>query len=209
MMIPLDAIDPDAAYQQWVDQYLWHIDQLPNVIETAGTIVAATRGIRAAPLRERLTGGGYIDNIPLVDGPEARNARAVWEALRAYLIVATSRIGVEAPALPAALPNELDAARDWAYAANAWLADVVYDIRDWPDLNELEQHLFRLIRRARRRLDATTTRRGRPEICTRCGEPGVLIDWIDGPDGHALLSKVCVICRTNHTPTNHNEQEQR
>lgn len=200
-LVPLDAIDPEIAYQQWVDQFLWHVDQLPVVIETAGTIVAVNRGIRAAPLRERLSGGGYVDNIPLVDGPESRNARAVWDALRGYLVVAASRLGVEAPQLPAGLPGEVDAAREWAYAANAWLSDIVDDIRDWPDLNELEHHLFRLIRRARTRLDTTTARRTRPELCTRCGEAGVLIDWITAPDGTAQLSKTCVICRTNHTPT--------
>lgn len=199
MTIPADAIDPDAAYREWVDRFLWHVDQLPALVETTGTIVAAVRGIRAAPLTERLSGGGYIDNIPLVDGPESRNARAVWDSLRAYLIVASSRLGIEAPMLPATLPD-VELAREWAYAANAWLSDVVYDIRAWPDLDELEEQLFRLIRRARVRLQTSTTRRTRPELCVRCGEAGVLIDWIDGPDGRAQLSKVCVICRTNYTP---------
>ena len=199
-LVPLDAIDPDAAYQQWVDRFLWHVDQLPTVIETAGTVVAVSRGLRAAPLRERLSGGGYVDNIPLVDGPESRNARAVWDALRGYLVTAASRLGMESPQLPAALPDDVDISRDWAYAANAWLSDIVYDIRDWPDLSALEEQLFRLIRRARTRLDTSTARRARPELCTRCGENGVLVDWITAPDGTAQLSKICVVCRTDHTP---------
>ncbi len=200
MTIPVDAIDPDAGYREWVDQFLWHVDQLPIVVETTGTIMLAVRGIRAAPLKERVSGGGYVDNVPLVDGPESRNARAVWDALRGYLVVASSRLGVEGPQLPAVLPDDVELARQWAYAANAWLSDVVHDIQTWPDLTALEEQLFRLIRRARTRLQTSTARRTRPEYCTRCGEAGVLIDWIDGPDGQPLLSKVCVVCRTNHTP---------
>lgn len=198
--IPLDAIDPDAAYREWVDRFLWHVDQLPVVVETAGTILVATRGIRAAPLTERLSGGGYIDNMPIIDGPESRNARAVWDALRRYLTVAASRLGLESPTLPPGLPDDTQLAREWAYAANGWLSDIVYDIRAWPDLDELEEQLFRLIRRARHRLHTGTARRSPAELCTRCGENGVLIDWIDGPDGQALLSKVCVVCRTNYSP---------
>lgn len=200
MTIPLDAIDPEAHYRQWVDRFLWHVDQLPNLVETTGTIALAVRGIRAAPLTERVGGGGYIDNVPLVDGPESRNARAVWDALRGYLVVASSRLGLESPMLPRGLPDDVELAREWAYAANAWLSDVVHEIEDWPDLNELEEQLFRLIRRARTRLDLRPARRSPAELCVRCGEAGVLVDWIDGPDGQALLSKVCVVCRTNYTP---------
>jgi hypothetical protein len=200
MTIPLNAIDPDAAYREWVDRFLWHVDQLPALVETTGTIRLAVRGLQAAVLHERVSGGGYIDNIPVVDGPESRNARAIWDAMRRYLVVASSRIGVEGPQLPAMLPDEVDVAREWAYAANAWLADVVYAIQAWDDLTQLEEHLFSLVRRARGRLATSTARRTRPELCIRCGENGVLIDWIDGPDGHARLSKVCVVCRTNYTP---------
>lgn len=197
--IPEDAIDPDAAYREWVDRFLWHVDQLPAVVETTGTIVMASRGIRAAVLSDRITGGGYRDNVPLVNGPESRNARAVWDTLRAYLTVASSRLGVEAPQPPAALPD-VELAREWAYAANAWLSDVVYEICAWPDLDELEAQLFRLIRRACARLQTSTARRTRPELCMRCGEAGVVVDWIDGPDGQALLSKACVVCRTVYSP---------
>lgn len=194
------AIDPDAAYNEWVSRFLWHVDQLPAVVETTGTIALAARGLRASQLSDRISGGGFYDNIPLVDGPESRNARAVWDALRGYLVVASSRLGLESPELPSGLPDDVELAREWAFAANAWLSDVVGEIRSWPDLDELEEQLFRLIRRARHRLDTHTARRTRPEICTLCSERGVLIDWIDGPDGQAILSKVCVVCRTNYTP---------
>jgi hypothetical protein len=184
----------EAGYREWVGRYLWHVDQLPRVVEAAGTIVMASRGLRAAPLTERLTGGGYVDNIPVTDGPESRNARAVWDALRAYLTVCSSRIGVEAPLLPAALPEDVDAARMWAYRASEWLAAAVESILDWPDLSELENTLFRLIRRARTRLDTGTVRRGRSEPCGVCGQDGVVVDWADGADGSAVLVKTCRVC---------------
>jgi hypothetical protein len=200
-LIPADAIDPAAAREQWVAEYLWHVDQLPYVVETTGTIAVAVRGVQAAKLTERVSGGGYVDNVPLVDGPEARNARAVWDALRGYLVVAASRLGVEAPQLPPGLPDDVELAREWAYTANAWLSDAVEHIQSWDDLDALQDQLFRLVRRAMHRLELTATRRARPEYCERCGQHGVLVDWIDGPDGGSVLSKVCIVCRTDHSPT--------
>lgn len=194
MTIPLDAIDPDAGYRSWMQRFLWHVDQLPNLVEATGTIVVAARGIRAAPIQERLTGGGYVDNMPLVDGPESRNARAVWDATRAYIAKASSHLGVEGPILPPVLPDDVQLARDWAYAANEWLAAIAPHILAWPDLDELEEALFRLIRRARTRVDAGTVRRARPELCVVCAQEGVLVDWVDGPGGTAQLSKVCKVC---------------
>lgn len=199
MSIPLDAIDPDAAYERWVERFLWHVDQLPAVIEITGTIVVAARGIRAAPIQERLTGGGYVDNMPLVDGPEARNGRAVWDATRAYIARASSHLGIEGPLLPSALPDDVEVAREWAYAANGWLAAVVPHILAWPDLDELEAALFRLIRRARARLHTGTVRRARPELCRICGQEAVLVDWVDGSDGVAVLTKACAKCGQIYT----------
>ncbi|MBD8218228.1 MULTISPECIES: hypothetical protein [unclassified Microbacterium] len=197
MTIPLDAIDPEAGYRQWVEQYLWHVDQLPNVVQAVGTVAMAPQRLRAAQLRERVSGGGFIDNMPVVDGPESRNAAAVWQALRAYLSVAASRLGVEAPALPPSLPDEPDLARQWAFAANEWMAAWVEHILSWPDLAEKEGELFRLIRRARTRLDTGTVRRARPAVCELCGEAGVTVDWEEGPDGPVLL-RSCQVC--HHRP---------
>jgi hypothetical protein len=199
MTIPLDAIDPEAGFRQWVEQYLWHVDQLPNVVQATGTVAMAPRRLRAAQIQERVSGGGYIDNMPVVDGPETRNAAAVWNALRAYLTVAASRIGVEGPMLPPSLPDDVEVARQWAYAANEWLAGAVYSILDWPDLAVLEGELFRLIRRARTRLDTGTVRRALPTLCTTCGERGVLVDWMNGPDGQPMLMKACKICGQTYT----------
>ncbi|MDQ1174190.1 hypothetical protein QE430_002497 [Microbacterium testaceum] len=197
MTIPIDAIDPEAGYRQWVEQYLWHVDQLPNVVQAVGTIAMAPQSLRAAQLRERVSGGGFIDNMPVVDGPEFRNAAAVWHALRAYLNTAASRLGVEAPAIPVMLPDEPDVARQWAFVANEWMAAWVEHILSWPDLAEREGELFRLIRRARTRLDTGTVRRARPAVCELCGEAGVTVDWEEGPDGPALI-RACQVC--HHRP---------
>jgi len=192
--------DQEAAergFEEWKAQYFWHVDQLPNVVQAVGTIAMAPQRLRAAQLRERVSGGGFIDNMPVVDGPESRNAAAVWNALRAYLTVAASRLGVEAPALPPTLPDEPDLARQWAFAANEWMAAWVEHILDWTDLAEKEGDLFRLIRRARTRLDTGTVRRALPTECELCGEAGVTVDWEDSPDGPVLI-RACQVC--HHRP---------
>lgn len=192
--------DEEAAergFEEWKAQYLWHVDQLPNVVQAVGTVAIAPQRLRAAQLRERVSGGGFVDNVPVVDGPEARYAAAVWHALRAYLTVAASRLGVEAPALPASLPDDPDIARRWAFAANEWMAAWADHILDWPDLATAESELFRLIRRARTRLDTGTVRRARPAGCEVCGEAGVTVDWEDSPDG-AVLVRACQVC--HHRP---------
>lgn len=197
---PTEEEIAERHYRQWVASFLWHVDQLPYVVETTVTLVVASRGLRAQQLTERVTGGGFYDNIPITDGPEGRNAAAVWQALRGYLTAAASRVGVEAPKLPSAVPGESDLARDWAYAANLWLADQVHHIVEHPDLGEAEEALFRLIRRARRQQgEHRTVRRAAPEACNTCGAEQVRIDWIDGPDGQRQLVKACTVCGQEHT----------
>ncbi|MFF2631981.1 hypothetical protein ACFVR6_03770 [Microbacterium sp. NPDC058021] len=205
--MPLDAIDPEAGYRAWVEQYLWHIDQLPNVVEASGTVALATHGLKAAQLKERVSGGGYIDNIPVVDGPESRNARAVWDTLRAYLTAASSRIGVEAPNLPPMLPDDVAAARWWAFAANEWLADRVHVILDHQDLAPLEDQLFRLIRRARTQHGTPVVRRQPAELCMVCGVQGVAVDWVTGGDGRATLARTCRECGDVQMGTEKKEQD--
>lgn len=187
----------ERGFQEWRAQYLWHVDQLPNVVQAVGTVAMAPQMLRAAQLRERVSGGGFIDNMPVVDGPESRYAAAVWHALRAYLTIASSRLGVEAPALPTSLPDDVDAARRWAFIANEWMAAWVDHLLEWSDLAAAEGELFRLIRRARTRLETGTVRRARPETCEVCGEDAVTVDWADGPDG-AVLVKSCQSC--HHRP---------
>lgn len=206
-MIPSDAIDPDVAYEQWVRRFLWHVDQLPAVVEKSATIVLAVRGLRAAPLHEKVGGGGYIDNIMVADGPESRDARAVWDATRAYIACASGHIGVEGPALPPVLPDDSDLARGWAYAANEWLSAIVEYIRVWPDLEKLEDALFRLIDRARGRTPgAETVRRAEPDMCEVCGERAVLVDWASDREGNPTLVRACTRCGETYTEVEDNAE---
>jgi hypothetical protein len=78
------------------------------------------------------------------------------------------------------------------------MAAWVDHILDWPDLATAEGELFRLIRRARARLGAHTARREDATVCSVCGEAGVVVDWVDGPDGSAVLSKTCRVCKAVH-----------
>jgi hypothetical protein len=177
-----------------VERFLYHVDQLPLVIEPTGYLMIPS--LKASRTDQvKITGGGYVDNVPIVDGPGAKRTRAVWHALRAYLGAASSAIGVEAPVLPATVPDDVTLARDWAYAANQWLADVVHMINDHPDLAALEESLFGLIRRAAgRRPETGTVRRNPPEWCGVCGTEAVLVDWINGPDGQPVLTRACQHC---------------
>jgi hypothetical protein len=192
MTIPVDAIDPDAGYRQWRENFLWHIDQLPTVLETTGVLVLPH--LRAKKLQEKVSGGGFIDNIPVADGPGTRDTLALWVALRAYLTTAARYLGVEGVMFPHELPDDLDEARWWAHEARAWLARAVDHIRAWPDLVELEDAMFTLIRRvAGRRPHTSPAAPVEGERCTVCGQPSVLIDWVDATDG-PVLAKACTTC---------------
>lgn len=208
--MPIMAIDPEQGYREWVERFLWHVDQLPLLlIEPSGYLaLTSLHTTRWGLESERVSGSGYIDNVPIVDGPEGRRSRAVWEALRAYLAAASSRVGVEAPVLPVSVPNDLTLARDWAYSANQWLADRVHEINDHPDLSGLEEALFGLIRRARRgQPDAPTVRREPPELCGVCGTNAVLIEWVNGTAQEPVLAKVCKQCGDVSTETPNLEEE--
>jgi hypothetical protein len=195
--IPLDAIDPDAGYRRWTERYLWHIDQLPLIVQTTGVLVMPH--LRAVKIQERVSGGGYIDNIPVVDGPGTRDAVAAWAALRAYLDCAAVHLDVERLSIPFELPEDVDSARWWAHEARAWLARVVDRIRAWPDLVELEETLFALIRRVSgRQPDVQDPAPTVMDLCEVCGQEAVLVDWIEGPDGTSMLAKACTVCGTKY-----------
>lgn len=66
MSIPLNAIDPDSERRRWVQQYEWHLDLIPPVLDavimtTLPTIPVSRGGSRFD--RDQVTGGGWIDNI--------------------------------------------------------------------------------------------------------------------------------------------------
>lgn len=66
MSIPLNAIDPEAEHRRWVQQFEWHLDLIPPVLDavimsTLPTIPVSRGGSRFD--RDQVTGGGYIDNM--------------------------------------------------------------------------------------------------------------------------------------------------
>ena len=70
----VDAIDPEAAYERWRQWYLWHVDQIPHVIDYVGGSIIAIGRLKPSRLDQlRVSGGGYIDNLPVADGPGSRD----------------------------------------------------------------------------------------------------------------------------------------
>lgn len=200
-LAPVDAIDPDAAYERWKERYLWHAQQIPHVIDyEGGSVIVSIARLKASRFDQvRVSGGGYIDNLPVADGPGSRDNAAIWNALRTYLTCAAGHLGMESPVLPPAIPAELALAREWAYAVSGWLVEAVEFIGAWPDLDQYEDGLFRLIRRARRRQGDQVTTVAAPELCLVCGERAVRVDWLDGAGGTPVLTKACAVC--GHTLT--------
>ncbi len=195
--IPLDAIDMEQDYHRWVQQYLYHLDQLGPLFETTGVLALPT--VRASRTDQvKITGGGYVDNIPITDSGASTDADDLWLSLWRYLHAVTDKTSIDTtipahrrtpplaqhPALWAFIPRGAPQdARAHAIEATGWLAELVDHIVTWHHLAPREDELFALIRRMRGRYQATTARRQRPRLCEVCGEHAVVIDWIDGKDG--------------------------
>lgn len=208
-MIPVDAIDPEAGYREWVRQYLWHIDQIPPLLDTV-TVVAHTT-IRASQTdKVVVSGGGYVDNVPIQDGGAPVDAEELWDLARRYVLAVAMHIGYcPAPGVHGGIwsgrTRITDVApatvRTVAYGVTAWLAELVEHIIDWPDLAPLEDELFALVRRMRGQYGAATARRARPRLCTICGERAVVVDWVDGVGGSPKPVQVgkCKVCGQPYT----------
>lgn len=202
MSIPIDVIDPEAGYRAWVQQYLWHIDQIPLLIETAGILALPNIGVSRGGSqfdRPQITGGGYYDNVPIRDDNATATSHELWVALVAYLNAIRAH-GLTATNLADEVPADPDVARRRAYDAIGWLADHVEQIVDWADLGPLEEELFEIVRRSRGRFGSTgTARRARPRLCTTCGEHAVIVDWIEGANGSPKPIQVGVCKSCNET----------
>lgn len=199
MTIPLDAIDPEAGYREWVRQYLWHIDQIPALLETVGALATPSIGVSRGGSRfdaVQITGGGYYDNVPIRDGGATADSEQLWTTVRHYLDAVRGHGLATAPVLDPTFPAHVSTARREAYRVNAWLADRVEQIVDWADLGPLEDELFGLIRRMKGRYrGAGTARRARPRVCESCAEAAVVVDWVDGANGSPKPVQVGV-CRS-------------
>lgn len=208
-MIPAMTADDQAEhdYRQWVESWLYHLDQIPRLLETTSLLALPT--VRASRTDQvKITGGGYIDNVPITDGGASTDGNLLWATLCAYLHAVSTHTDSVPPLaqhprlwrLPAGeAPTE---ARAHAIEATGWLADLVDHVIDWPDLAYLEDELFALVRRLKGRYrSAGTVRRARPRICGVCGECAVLIDWVDGANGSPkpVQVGVCKVCGQTYT----------
>lgn len=173
-------------YRRWVASYSWHVDQLPLLIETTGTLALPSIGVSrggSAFDRPQVTGGGYYDSVPIRDGGATADSRELWALLWRYLGEVRTHLPA-APTIAQVVPENADTARRTAYTVTAWLAENVEQISDLHEVAPVEDDLFALIRRLRGRYaTAGTARRARPRTCTTCGEAAVIVDWVDGANG--------------------------
>lgn len=204
----------DLEKRQWIESFTYHLDQVPPLMETMG--ILATPTIAATRTDEiKITGGGYIDNIPVTDQGAATNAHFLWAMLVEYTKAATEWLNLdrEKPEHPPLAHN----ARQWAtptvnpdpvkahaqaLETIAWLIDRAEQICHLEQLEEYREALFTEIRRAKARYrGAGTPRRAKPRPCSVCGEHAVLIDWADSaePDGQARPIGRCRTCGETYT----------
>ncbi|MFI8593764.1 hypothetical protein ACIGCK_04950 [Microbacterium sp. NPDC078428] len=204
-MITVDE-QAEIDYRRWVDSWLYHLDQIPPLLETTMLLAAPRVGVSRGGSRfdrPQVTGGGYIDNIPITDTSTTVDADLLWATLHAYLHAVATKAGNLPPlaehdrlwntTTPTAPPD----ARARAIEATGWLADLVEHVVDWPELAPLEDELFALIRRMKGRYrSAGTARRARPRACATCGEVAVVVDWVTPGNGSPkpVQVGVCRVC---------------
>lgn len=217
-LIPLDAIDPEARSLEWRRSFEWHLDQVPPLIETLSTLsITLLRASRVDQVK--VSGGGYIDNVPVADRGAGIDADELWTWLVAYTRAVVAWI--EPQLQPDDRPTIARDARTWTAVAPrpdadplsarrvalltiGWLIDHVDLIEPIRELDAHAETMFKLIRKLRgiHRGDSTA-RRQRPRVCGVCGECAVLIDWIDGSNGSPKPVQVgrCKVCGQTYTTT--------
>lgn len=184
--VPVDAIDPERALREWVKRYTYHLDLLPPLMEVL--IWMTIPSIRASATDQvKITGGGFVDNVKVVDptaGPAA-DATYLWDMVVDYVHAVGEWI---TPARPApALSQKPDAdpllARGHALETAGWLIDHAALIAGVRELDEFEEVMFEEIRRLRARYGVFSTARRPKERCSLCGELAVTLVWVDGKNG--------------------------
>lgn len=207
------VIDPQAAHDRWVREHAWHLDILPAVVEAVvdACLPQIPVGLGSRFDKEQLTGGGYLDNMRLLDvfevdggrlvgqGPVA-DARELWGELIAYLDAAAKVVTNHARPVPS-VGRKVNAdpltARGEALVTVGWLIDHADQIAEAPVLAVEPTTLFTLIRRLRGVYGVFNhPRRSRPTLCLVCGETTVQTFWATAEDGRARAVEVkrCQTC---------------
>lgn len=198
-LIPVDAIDPAAAHDRWVQQFEWHLDLVPPVMDAIVTMTLPS--IQAGRVEKRVTGGGYVDSMTRVlaafdqsedaegiqPGGAAADARHLWGMVVEYVDAAAAWAGDTISAPPPTLSASPDAdpltARRQAFAAIGWLIDNSIRIELFHELEPYREDLFELIRHLRGKYGVVPFSRRPRRVCTTCGERAVVIVWISNPSG--------------------------
>lgn len=224
-LVPLEMVDLDAASREWRRQFEWHLDQVPPLMETMSML--STTLLRASRVDQvKISGGGFIDNVPVTDRGAGVDADELWTWVVAYTRAVVAWIAPQLqpddrPAIAhdqrtwTAVAPRPDAdplsARSTALVTIGWLIDHVELIEPIRELDAHRDTMFALIRRLRgRHRGSHTARRARPRICGICGQCAVLVDWIDAPNGSAKPIQVgrCKVCGQIYTETpNHHRSE--
>lgn len=207
------AIDPDAAHRNWVRAFEWHLDTVPLLIDalveaTLPTIPVSRGGSRFD--RDQITGGGYRDNLQLLDhfdvansgqlirqGPAA-DAVELWSWIVGYARAVDAWITAvrPAPVLPDNPSPDPLTARGEALVTAGWLIDHADQIATVPELEASREEMFTLIRRLRAQYGVHRhPRRARPAVCRVCGAAEVRSHWVTGPTGPGSVEvRTCRTC---------------
>ena len=213
-------LDDDAQHHEWVRSFEWHLDVLAPLVDAL--VTATLPSIRATQFDKiRITGGGYLDNMQLLDVFDittdgefvatgaAADVTELWEWVAAYTRAVAEWI---TPTRPAPVLDDKPngdplAMRGTALLTAGWLIDHADQIETVHELNEHRDAMFALIRRLRGKYGVHEhPRRLRPAVCTTCGERAVRVDWIDNPTGAPKPIRAAVCKRCGETYTDHQEQ---
>lgn len=203
------AIDPDATHRRWVNEFTWHLDVTPALMDalvemTLPQIPVSRGGSRFDRLQ--ITGGGYMDTMQILDHFDvtsdgvmvakgaAADARELWSWITGYTgaVSAWLNQAVTAPwaadlppvAATSRLQGDPLTARASALVTAGWLIDRADRIAEISELEAHREEMFSLIRRLRGRYGVFNhPRRARPAVCRTCGERAVVVDWVDAGTG--------------------------
>lgn len=176
----------EHAAREWHRAFEWHLDVVPPLIEMI--IWTSMPSIRASRFDQiKITGGGFIDNIPdEIPGEQAlQDARELWSWLTSYTGAVAEWITPERPAPVLADKPDADplTARSLALTTIGWLIDHDHQVHDVAELDEHTDAMFVIIRSLRGRYGVFPKPRRQLELCTTCGERQVAFAWVSNPNG--------------------------
>ncbi|MFT4281201.1 hypothetical protein [Microbacterium sp.] len=198
MTIPLDAIDPAAASDRWARSFAYHLDLVPPIMDAI--VTSTIPHVPASQLREKLTGGGQVDNMSLflrgvdvaVDGPArlvdagaAADAQGLWWWVVRFVRAVEANITPTRPV--GALTEKPDAdplaARSTALLTVGWLIDHAPQIEHLSVYEQDIDEMFGLIRHLRGKYGVHPNPRRARSRCSVCGMVAVVVQWVDAPNG--------------------------